>query len=122
MPNLPDVVRCSIPAFVLLTALEAVPCRLRPDGHGRGRAAKDTAAGRSTGRGSLLFDAGWRTPVVAACAAPYEVTPPRAATHAYAAIARNAVAADGRGHRLRRLTQGPGRRPARTESPEGTPA
>ncbi|MCU7821777.1 hypothetical protein [Kitasatospora sp. DSM 101779] len=46
MPNLPDVVLRSLPAFVLLTVLEAVSCRFRPDEDERGYAGKDTAAPR----------------------------------------------------------------------------
>ena len=77
MPNLPDVVRWSIPAFVLLTVLEMVSFRLHPDEEEQGYAAKDTATSLTMGLGSLVFDALWKIPVLAAYTALYELTPLR---------------------------------------------
>ncbi|WP_431681751.1 sterol desaturase family protein [Kitasatospora sp. KL5] len=77
MPNLPDVVRWSIPAFVLLTALEVLSYRFHPDEDEQGYSAKDTATSLSMGLGSLLFDAAWKIPVVAVYSALYELTPLR---------------------------------------------
>ncbi|MFE0462347.1 sterol desaturase family protein [Kitasatospora sp. NPDC058965] len=75
MPNLPDVVLWSIPAFVLLTVLEAVSYRLRPDEDERGYRAKDTATSLTMGLGSLFFDAGWRVPIALVYSALYAVAP-----------------------------------------------
>ncbi|MFD8595526.1 sterol desaturase family protein [Kitasatospora sp. NPDC059646] len=77
MPHLPDVVLWSIPAFVLLTVLEIVSYRFHPDDDEQGYAAKDTAASLSMGLGSLLFDAGWKIPIVAIYSFLYELTPLR---------------------------------------------
>ncbi|OKJ15859.1 sterol desaturase family protein [Kitasatospora sp. CB01950] len=78
MPHLPDVVLWSIPAFVLLTVLEIASYRFHPDDDEQGYAAKDTAASLSMGLGSLLFDAGWKIPIVAIYSFLYELTPLRA--------------------------------------------
>jgi sterol desaturase/sphingolipid hydroxylase (fatty acid hydroxylase superfamily) len=59
MPDLPDVVLWSVPAFILLTLLEAVSYRLHPDDDELGYAAKDTATSLSMGLGSLGFDLLW---------------------------------------------------------------
>ncbi|MFF4980280.1 sterol desaturase family protein [Streptomyces sp. NPDC001046] len=77
MPNLPDVVLWSIPAFLLLTAVEAVSCRLRPDEDAEGYEAKDAATSLGMGLGSLFFDFLWKIPVVALYTALYELTPAR---------------------------------------------
>ncbi|MDH6128420.1 sterol desaturase family protein [Kitasatospora sp. GP82] len=77
MPNLPNVVLWSIPAFVLLTVLEIVSYRFHPDDEEQGYAAKDTATSLSMGIGSILFDAGWKIPIVAIYSALYELTPLR---------------------------------------------
>ncbi|GAA5016404.1 sterol desaturase family protein [Kitasatospora paranensis] len=77
MPNLPDVVLWSIPAFVLLTVLEVVSYRFHPDEDEQGYAPKDTATSLTMGLGSLLFDAGWKIPIVAVYSALYELTPLR---------------------------------------------
>jgi sterol desaturase/sphingolipid hydroxylase (fatty acid hydroxylase superfamily) len=77
MPNLPDVVLWSIPAFVLLTVLEVVSYRFHPDEDEQGYTPKDTATSLTMGLGSLLFDAGWKIPIVAAYSALYELTPLR---------------------------------------------
>ncbi|WP_344447139.1 sterol desaturase family protein [Kitasatospora nipponensis] len=75
MPNLPPVVLWSIPAFVLLTVVELVSFRLRPDEDQQGYRAKDTATSLTMGAGSLLFDAGWRIPIVLVYSALYAVAP-----------------------------------------------
>ncbi|MCA6095404.1 sterol desaturase family protein [Streptomyces sp. SCA3-4] len=77
MPHLPDVVLWSVPAFVLLTAVEMVSYRLRPDDHAEGYAAKDAATSIGMGLGSLVFDALWKIPIVAVYTALYELTPLR---------------------------------------------
>lgn len=75
MPNLPDVVLWSIPAFVLLTVLEMVSYRFLPDEDEQGYSPRDTTTSLAMGLGSLLFDALWKIPVVAVYAALYELTP-----------------------------------------------
>ncbi|MEU9127173.1 sterol desaturase family protein [Kitasatospora sp. NPDC048540] len=77
MPNLPDVVLWSIPAFALLAVLEMVSYRFHPDEDELGYAAKDTGTSLGMGLGSLLFDAGWKIPIVAVHSALYELTPLR---------------------------------------------
>ena len=80
VPDLPDVVLWSIPAFVLLTVLEMVSYRLHPEEPGSpvaGYEAKDAATSVTMGLGSLFFDALWKVPVVAVYAAVYELTPLR---------------------------------------------
>ncbi|MFP8887182.1 sterol desaturase family protein [Streptomyces mangrovi] len=80
VPNLPDVVLWSIPAFLLLTALEVVSYRLHPgepDGPVAGYEAKDAATSISMGLGSLFFDALWKIPIVAVYSAVYALTPLR---------------------------------------------
>ncbi|MFB7666670.1 sterol desaturase family protein [Kitasatospora sp. NPDC056138] len=77
MPNLPNVVLWSIPAFVLLTVLEIVSLRFHPDEDEQGYGVKDTATSLTMGLGSLLFDAGWKIPIVAIYSVLYELTPLR---------------------------------------------
>ncbi|MBN3928558.1 sterol desaturase family protein [Streptomyces verrucosisporus] len=80
VPNLPDVVLWSIPAFLLLTVLEMVSHRLHPegpDGPVAGYEAKDAATSISMGLGSLFFDALWKIPIVAVYSAVYALTPLR---------------------------------------------
>ncbi|WP_035796013.1 sterol desaturase family protein [Kitasatospora mediocidica] len=77
MPNLPDVVLWSIPAFVLLTVVELASFRFHPDRDEQGYAGRDTATSLTMGLGSLLFDAGWKIPIVAVYSALYELTPLR---------------------------------------------
>ncbi|AUG81052.1 C-5 sterol desaturase [Kitasatospora sp. MMS16-BH015] len=77
MPNLPNVVLWSIPAFVLLTVLEIVSLRFHPDEEEQGYGAKDTATSLTMGIGSLLFDAGWKIPIALIYSALYELTPLR---------------------------------------------
>ncbi|MER8182079.1 sterol desaturase family protein [Kitasatospora sp. NPDC094015] len=77
MPNLPDVVLWSIPAFVLLTVVELVSYRFHPDEEEQGYAARDTGTSLGMGLGSLLFDAGWKIPILAVYSALYELTPLR---------------------------------------------
>ncbi|MFJ5551549.1 sterol desaturase family protein [Streptomyces sp. NPDC093225] len=77
MPNLPDVVLWSIPAFVLLTVLEAVSYRVHPDEDAAGYEAKDTATSLTMGLGSLFFDFFSKIPFVALYTVVYELTPLR---------------------------------------------
>ncbi|MFC9297504.1 sterol desaturase family protein [Streptomyces sp. NPDC057011] len=77
MPNLPDVVLWSIPAFVLLTVVEIVSYRLHPDEEAAGYDAKDAATSITMGLGSIGFDLLWKLPVVAVFTAVYELTPLR---------------------------------------------
>ncbi|TDU78920.1 sterol desaturase family protein [Streptomyces sp. KS 21] len=77
MPNLPDVVLWSIPAFVLLTVIEVVSYRLHPDEDAAGYDAKDAATSVAMGLGSIGFDLLWKLPVVAVFTAVYELTPLR---------------------------------------------
>ncbi|MET7757913.1 sterol desaturase family protein [Streptomyces sp. NPDC005389] len=77
MPNLPDVVLWSIPAFVLLAVLEMVGYRLHPDEDAVGYEARDTATSMGMGLGSLFVDLGWKIPIVAVYTAVYELTPLR---------------------------------------------
>ncbi|MFD9127384.1 sterol desaturase family protein [Kitasatospora sp. NPDC059571] len=77
MPNLPDVVLWSIPAFVLLTVVEMASYRFHPDEDEQGYASRDTATSLGMGLGSLLFDALWKIPIVAAYSALYALTPLR---------------------------------------------
>ncbi len=81
MPHLPDPVLWSIPAFLLLTVLEVVSFKVHPDDDQVGYTGKDTAASLSMGLGSLLFDAGWKIPIVAIYTAVYELTPLRVPLH-----------------------------------------
>lgn len=75
--NLPDVVLWSIPAFVLLTVVEMVSYRLRPDGNAAGYTVRDTATSLTMGLGSLVFDLLWKIPIVAVYTAVYTLTPLR---------------------------------------------
>lgn len=77
MPELPDVVLWSIPAFVLLTVVEMVSYRFHPDDDLDGYAGKDTAASLSMGLGSLVTDAVWKIPIVAIYSGVYALTPLR---------------------------------------------
>ncbi|GAA2292956.1 hypothetical protein GCM10010234_37880 [Streptomyces hawaiiensis] len=77
MPNLPDVVLWSVPAFVLLTVVEMVSYRLHPDEDAEGYEAKDAATSVGMGLGSLVFDFVWKIPILAICTALYELTPLR---------------------------------------------
>ncbi|QXE37528.1 sterol desaturase family protein [Streptomyces sp. GMY02] len=75
--NLPDVVLWSIPAFVLLTVVEMVSCRFRPDEDAEGYAVKDSVTSVTMGLGSLVFDLLWKLPIVAVYTAVYALTPLR---------------------------------------------
>ncbi|MET7944749.1 sterol desaturase family protein [Streptomyces sp. NPDC005302] len=77
MPNLPDVVLWSIPAFVLLAVIEMVSVRIHPDDDAAGYERKDAATSLGMGLGSLFFDFLWKIPIVAVYAALYELTPLR---------------------------------------------
>ncbi|MER7048715.1 sterol desaturase family protein [Streptomyces jumonjinensis] len=77
MPNPPDVVLWSIPAFALLTVLEMISYRLRPDDRAAGYETRDTATSIGMGLGSLVFDLLWKIPIVAVYTAVHELTPAR---------------------------------------------
>jgi sterol desaturase/sphingolipid hydroxylase (fatty acid hydroxylase superfamily) len=81
MPQLPDVVLWSIPAFVLLTVVEMVSYRIHPDEDAAGYTGKDTAASLSMGFGSLFTDALWKIPIVAIYSGVYALTPLRVPVH-----------------------------------------
>lgn len=74
MPNLPDVVLWSIPAFVLLTVVEVISVRLHPEEDAAGYETKDAATSVGMGLGSLVFDFVWKIPIVAIYAAIHELT------------------------------------------------
>ncbi|WP_165985766.1 sterol desaturase family protein [Streptomyces sp. YIM 98790] len=75
VPDLPDVVLWSIPAFVVLTVLEMVSYRIHPDDDAAGYETRDTATSLGMGLGSLGFDLLWKVPIVAVYAAVYELSP-----------------------------------------------
>ncbi|SFC45324.1 sterol desaturase family protein [Streptomyces aidingensis] len=75
LPELPDVVVWSIPAFVVLTVLEMVSYRIHPDEQAAGYETRDTATSLGMGLGSLGFDLLWKVPIVALYTAVYELTP-----------------------------------------------
>ncbi|MEU6160372.1 sterol desaturase family protein [Streptomyces sp. NPDC047130] len=77
MPNLPDVVLWSIPAFVLLTVIEIVSYRVHPDEDAAGYEAKDAATSITMGLGSLFWDFLWKIPIVAIYTVVHELTPLR---------------------------------------------
>ncbi|WP_027346071.1 sterol desaturase family protein [Hamadaea tsunoensis] len=77
MPALPNVVLWSVPAFILLTLLEAISYRLHPDEDEVGYGAKDTATSLSMGLGSLFFDTLWGIIPALVYSAIYTVTPVR---------------------------------------------
>jgi sterol desaturase/sphingolipid hydroxylase (fatty acid hydroxylase superfamily) len=81
MPELPNVVLWSIPAFVLLAVVEMVSYRVHPDDDAEGYEGKDTAASVSMGLGSLVTDALWKIPIVAVYSALYAATPLRVPLH-----------------------------------------
>jgi sterol desaturase/sphingolipid hydroxylase (fatty acid hydroxylase superfamily) len=86
MPQLPDPVLWSIPAFLLLTVVEVVSYRFHPDPDEAGYAGRDTAASLSMGLGSLFFDALWKVPIVAVYTAVWELTPLRVPPHWWTVI------------------------------------
>ncbi len=77
MPNLPDVVLWSIPAFVLLTVVEMVSVRIHPDESAAGYETKDAVTSVGMGLGSMAFDFLWKIPILAVHTAIYELTPLR---------------------------------------------
>jgi sterol desaturase/sphingolipid hydroxylase (fatty acid hydroxylase superfamily) len=81
MPQLPDVVLWSVPAFVLLTVIEVISYRIHPDEDAAGYTGRDTATSLSMGLGSLVTDALWKIPVVAVYSALYALTPLRVPVH-----------------------------------------
>ncbi|MFD5637284.1 sterol desaturase family protein [Streptomyces sp. NPDC127077] len=77
MPNLPDVVVLSIPAFILLAVIEMISVRIHPDEDDAGYEKKDAATSLGMGLGSLFFDFLWKFPIVAVYSAVYALTPLR---------------------------------------------
>src|ERR1044072_1669399 len=77
MPSLPDPVLWAIPAFILLTVIEAISFVFHPDEDEQGYAAKDTATSLAMGLGSLFTGLLWKIPAVALFALVYELTPLR---------------------------------------------
>ncbi|WP_037605889.1 sterol desaturase family protein [Streptacidiphilus rugosus] len=81
MPNLPDPVLWSIPAFVLLTVVELVSFLVHPDEDEVGYATKDTATSLSMGLGSLVTNLAWKIPAFALYNLAYALTPLRLGVH-----------------------------------------
>lgn len=81
MPDLPNVVLWSVPAFVLLTVVELASYRFHPDEDAAGYTGKDTVTSLSMGAGSLFTDAMWKIPIVAVYSALYALTPLRVPLH-----------------------------------------
>ncbi len=77
MPQLPDVVTWSIPAFLLLIVLESISFVLHADDDELGYDRKDTATSLTMGIGSIFFDLIWKIPAVAVYAVLYTLTPLR---------------------------------------------
>ena len=77
VPNLPDVVTWSIPAFLLLIVLESVSFVLHADDDELGYERRDTATSLAMGIGSIFFDILWKIPALAAYVLVYELTPLR---------------------------------------------
>ena len=75
MPHLPDPVIWSIPAFLLLLALEFVSFRLFPDDGALGFDGRDTGTSMAMGLGSLGWNLLWAVPQVAAFAWLYDHAP-----------------------------------------------
>ncbi|MEY9873012.1 sterol desaturase/sphingolipid hydroxylase (fatty acid hydroxylase superfamily) [Streptacidiphilus sp. MAP12-33] len=81
MPNLPDPVLWSIPAFVLLTVIELISFLVHPDEEEVGYAGKDTATSLGMGLGSLFTNLLWKIPTVVLYNAVYALTPLRIGVH-----------------------------------------
>jgi sterol desaturase/sphingolipid hydroxylase (fatty acid hydroxylase superfamily) len=77
VPEFPAVVLWSVPAFILLTVLEAVSYRLHPDEDEVGYGGKDTATSLSMGLGSLGFDLLWGLVPALVYSGLYALTPLR---------------------------------------------
>jgi sterol desaturase/sphingolipid hydroxylase (fatty acid hydroxylase superfamily) len=77
VPEFPAVVIWSIPAFILLTVLEAVSYRFHPDEDEVGYGGKDTATSLGMGLGSLGFDLLWGLVPAVVYSALYAATPLR---------------------------------------------
>jgi sterol desaturase/sphingolipid hydroxylase (fatty acid hydroxylase superfamily) len=75
--DLPAVITWSIPGFLLLVVLEIISYRLHRDDDELGYVPRDTATSLTMGLGSVLFDALWKVPIVAAYAVVYALTPLR---------------------------------------------
>ena len=77
VPDLPDVVTLSIPAFLLLILLEAFSFVFHADQDELGYERRDTATSLTMGVGSIVFDTIWRIPAIAVYILVYELTPLR---------------------------------------------
>ena len=81
MPNLPNAVLWSIPAFVLLTVIEIVSFLVHPDEDELGYTGKDTATSLTMGLGSLVTNLGWKIPAFALYNVLYAVAPVHVPVH-----------------------------------------
>ena len=77
MEQYPSVVLWSIPAFLLLIVVEVVSYRLPGHDDEVGYEPRDTATSLGMGLGSVVLDAIWKLPIVAAYGLVYAVTPLR---------------------------------------------
>ncbi|HEY0700758.1 MAG TPA: sterol desaturase family protein [Micromonospora sp.] len=77
MKEFPDIILWSVPAFVLLIALERLSYLVHDDDDKIGYGARDTATSLTMGLGSVVTDAVWKVPVAAVYALLYSVTPLR---------------------------------------------
>lgn len=77
MDEFPDVILWSIPAFLLLIVLERVSYLLHDDADELGYDAADTATSLAMGLGSVVTDALYKVPIVAAYLLLYALTPLR---------------------------------------------
>lgn len=75
MPNLPDVVTWSIPAFLLLIVLEAFSFVFHADDDELGYERRDTVTSLTMGVGSIFFDIIWKIPALAVYVVLYQATP-----------------------------------------------
>ncbi|MEY9844333.1 sterol desaturase/sphingolipid hydroxylase (fatty acid hydroxylase superfamily) [Streptacidiphilus sp. BW17] len=94
MPNLPDPVLWSIPAFLLLTIIEIVSFLVRPDEDEQGYATRDTATSISMGLGSLLTNLLWKIPAFALYTLVYALTPLRVGVHWWTTVPLMLLAQD----------------------------
>ena len=81
MPNLPDAVLWSVPAFILLTIVEIVSFFVHPDEDEQGYAKKDTTTSLAMGLGSLGTNLLWKIPAFALYNLLYAATPLRVPLH-----------------------------------------
>lgn len=77
MPDLPNVVTWSIPAFLLLVILEVVSFVFHGDDDELGYDPRDTATSLAMGLGNVFAELLWKIPAVAVYAVVYTLTPLR---------------------------------------------